>query len=308
MNIIAETFFGSHLYGLETPNSDHDFKGIILPTATEILLGNSKYHKSSTTGKNNSKNTSDDIDKDYYTLSYFIDLACKGDTTALDMLHASPDKVTIRSPIWDFLITNRFRFYTKSMKAYVGYCRKQAAKYGVKGSRLGELERAITTLKQYKKTDIVGDVIIEESDIVKWVDYKGNRYLEICGSKFQDNLKISFALTTLNQIYDNYGERTKLAKLNQSIDWKAMSHAFRVGYQTLHILQDHGFEYPLKESDFIMKIKKGELHFLDVEPMLTELVGTIEELAQRSNLPNEVEREYWDKYICSIYHDIIVQS
>ena len=305
MKIVAETEFGSHLYGLQTPASDHDYKGIIVPTKREILLGKSKYHSSSTTGSATSKNTSEDVDKTYYTLSYFIDLACKGDTTALDMLHASTDKIIINSNIWKFLQYNRTKFYTKNMKAYVGYCRKQAAKYGIKGSRLGELERVIKKLNEYSNTDTIGSVKIEESDVVSWVDYKGNRYLEVCGSKFQDNLKISYAKETLDQIFSQYGERTRLAKINQSIDWKALSHAFRVGYQTLHILQDGGFEYPLIESPYLMQIKKGDLHFLDVELELTELVNKVNELSKTSDLPDDVDRTFWDDYIADIHLDII---
>lgn len=305
MNIVAETEFGSHLYGLNTSASDHDYKGIILPTKREILLGRSKYHKSATTGSHNTKNTSDDVDKTYYTLSYFIDLACKGDTTAMDMLHASPSKVIINSDIWIFLQSNRTKFYTKNMKAYVGYCRKQAAKYGIKGSRLGELERAITKLNEYSDDDVMGSVWIQPSDVINWIEYKGNKYLEICGSKFQDNLKIKHARETLEQIFSQYGERTRLAKLNQSIDWKALSHAFRVGYQTLHILQDGGFKYPLNESPYLMKLKNGELNFIDVELELTELVAKVTKLSNSSDLPDEVDREYWDDFVEQIHLDII---
>lgn len=305
MNIIAETLFGSHLYGLNTPDSDHDYKGVILPTSREILLGKSKYHSSFTTGGANTKNTNADIDKSYYTLSYFIELACKGDTTAVDMLHASPDKVLKTSDIWNYLQDNRSKFYTKNMKAYVGYCRKQAAKYGIKGSRLGELERAINTLNKYSDNDIMKSVWIEPSDVINWIDYKGNKYLEICGSKFQDNLKISYAKQTLEQIFSQYGERTRLAKLNQSIDWKALSHAFRAGYQTLHILKDGGFEYPLTESPYLMQVKRGELNFLDVELELTDLVNQINLASTASNLPNDVDQEFWDNYIADVHLNIV---
>jgi hypothetical protein len=155
----------------------------------------------------------------------------------------------------------------------------------------------ITKLNEYSITDTIGDVAIEESDVVRWIDYKGNKYLEVCGSKFQDNLKILLAKNTLEQIFSQYGERTRLAKINQSIDWKALSHAFRVGYQTLHILTDGGFEYPLQESPYLMQIKKGELHFLDVELELTELVNKINDLSNKSDLPDEVDRGFWDNFI-----------
>lgn len=305
MNIICEVIFGSRLYGLENENSDFDYKGIILPTSREILLGNAKYHKHTSTGQVHTKNSSTDIDRGFYTLSYFIDLACKGDTTAIDMLHADISKTVQSSEAWEYLQNNRALFYTKNMKAYVGYCRKQAAKYGIKGSRLGELERAIQVISSYSTTDVMGDVEIEESDIIKWIDYKGNRYLEVCGSKFQDNLRIPYALNTLEKIFSNYGERTKLAKLNESVDWKAMTHAFRAGYQTLHILQDNGFEYPLPETEFLKEIKAGQHHFLDVEPQLTQLIQAIESESEKSNLPDNVDKDFWDQYLYDFHRRIV---
>ena len=39
LNVIMKTVFGSHLYGLSTPESDMDFKGVFVPTAREIILG-----------------------------------------------------------------------------------------------------------------------------------------------------------------------------------------------------------------------------------------------------------------------------
>jgi len=308
MNIVCEMLFGSHLYGLDTPNSDKDYKGIILPSKNEILLGKSNYHVDRSSNSSSSKNTKDDIDRSFYTLSYFIDMACKGDSTPIDMIHGSSDKVLHDSDIWQFIVANRTRFYTKSMKSYVGYCKKQAAKYGIKGSRLGELERALTILNKYSNNDVINDVQIEESDIVRWIDYKDNRYLEICGSKFQDNLRISYAKDTLSKIFDRYGERTKLAKLNQSVDWKSLSHACRVGYQTYHILNDNGFEYPLAESNYILDIKLGKLPFLEVEQTLTQLVNDIEQLSMKSNYPIEVDRTFWDNFICQVYADIVVNT
>jgi predicted nucleotidyltransferase len=300
--------FGSHLYGLNTENSDKDYKGIILPSKKEILLGKSHYHVDKSTNSSSFKNTKDDIDRSFYTLSYFIDMACKGDSTPIDMVHGNSDKLIQGSEIWRFIVSNRTKFYTKSMKSYVGYCKKQAAKYGIKGSRLGELERALNVLNQYSNNDIINDVQIEESDVIRWIEYKGNNYLEICGSKFQDNLRISYAKDTLSKIFDRYGQRTKLAKENKNLDWKALSHSVRVGYQTYHILKDNGFEYPLDESNYIMDIKLGKLPFQEVEETLTQLVGDIEQLTLSSTYPNEVNRDFWDDFICQIYKNIVVND
>ncbi|QQV91959.1 hypothetical protein vBKpMFBKp34_100 [Klebsiella phage vB_KpM_FBKp34] len=61
--IVMETIFGSHLYGLNTPNSDTDYKGIFIPDAKDILLGKAPKTIQSSTGDKHSKNTKDDIDR-----------------------------------------------------------------------------------------------------------------------------------------------------------------------------------------------------------------------------------------------------
>ena len=297
MNIICETLFGSRLYGLETPLSDYDYKGIILPTKDEILLGKTCYHVDFNTNNSSTKNNPNDVDRTFYTLQYFINMACQGETVCIDMLHGSSDKLLHTSEIWQFMVENRHKLYTKSMKSYIGYVRKQAAKYGAKGSRLAEIERVLNLAKQLDDNNVVNDLTIPESDVVKWIDYKGNRYIEVCGSKYQDNLKLSFLKRDLENHFNKYGERTKLARNNEGVDWKAVSHAIRAGFQARDIFIKGGFEYPLKETDFLLKVKQGKIDFNIVEPMLAELVDEVNELSLQSNLPETVDKEFWDNFI-----------
>jgi len=305
MNIVCEMLFGSHLYGLDTPNSDKDYKGIILPAKRQLLLGQTCFHVDESTNKNASKNTKDDIDKTYYSLQYFVNLACQGETIAVDLLHGSDDKVIINSDIWKFLVDNRSKFYTKNMKAYVGYVRKQAAKYGAKGSRLAEIERVLNIAKCASDEYTVGDLDISESDVVKWIDYKDNHYLEVCGSKYQDNLKISFLKRDLQNHFDKYGERTKLARENKNVDFKSISHAIRVGYATRDIFLHGDFSYPLKETKFILDVKQGKMDFNVIEPLLASLVEEVTLLAQNSNYPETVDRQFWDNFIIDSHMKIL---
>jgi hypothetical protein len=306
MHIVCEMLFGSHLYGLDTPDSDFDYKGIILPTREDILLSNSKYHIDLSTGDHNSKNTKYDVDKTYYTLHYFIELACKGETVALDMLHGSADKCTINSDVWEFLVNNRHRFYTKEMSTYMGYCKKQSAKYGIKGTRLGEIERVLDILSTYPEHCVVSDVDFSSSDLVQWVEYKGCNYLEVCGSKYQDNLKLKFIKESLAVTYNRYGERTKLAKQNIGIDFKALSHCLRASYQVRDILKNGFFAYPLAENDFILQVKLGQLDFTTViQPEIERIIEEVNVLAQTSTLPQHIDVQFWNNYIIDVHAAIV---
>jgi len=244
-NLIMKCLFGSHLYGLQTPSSDKDYKGIYLPERDNLLLGNYAKHYSQSTGDNKSKNTADDIDVEIFSLPYFIELACKGETVAIDMLHADISNVQSSAEsyedylswsvgIWKELLAERTKFYTKDMKSYVGYARKQANKYGVKGSRMGDVEKVINWLRFSKNEEQRFTTTIRQvytqlptSEFIKLVsqDTKQGelRFYEICGRKYQDTLTLEQLLAHAQGIYDEYGDRAKMAKLDLGVDWKAVT-------------------------------------------------------------------------------------
>lgn len=322
-NLIMKCLFGSHLYGLQTPSSDKDYKGIYLPERANLLLGNYAKHYSQSTGDDKSKNTADDIDVEIFSLPYFIELACKGETVAIDMLHAGnlvgmiDDLDNHLAPVWDYLLANRTKFYTKDMKSYVGYARKQANKYGVKGSRMGDVEKVINWLKFSKNEEQRFTTTIRQvytqlptSEFIKLVsqDTKQGelKFYEICGRKYQDTLTLEQLLVHAQGIYDEYGDRAKMAKLDLGVDWKAVSHALRASYQMLGILKDGDFDYPLPQTEFLLAVKTGQLNFVnDVQPELESVIQTIEKLAESSSLPSKVDRAYWDKWLLGVYNDYL---
>ena len=153
MKIIVKTIFGSHLYGTSTPESDKDFKGIFMPSKEQIFLGHIPKSYNKNTKKGNEKNTSDDVDTEIYSLHYFIKLACEGQTVALDMLHAPDNMIIESSHIWRAIVKNKEKFYTKNLKAFIGYARRQASKYGIKGSRLNAAKKIMDILIDYKYSD-----------------------------------------------------------------------------------------------------------------------------------------------------------
>lgn len=316
---VVKLLFGSHLYGLSTPKSDKDYKGIFIPELDEILLQRAPKSINSSTGTNSSKNTNEDIDDEMFSLWYFLKLACDGETVAIDMLHS--DSTISSSPEWEFLVENRARFYTKDMKSYVGYVKKQAAKYGIKGSRIAALEEAINVIKIYSvsfskmsEEATLADVyqllpIGEHSQFITDNNPRcgDQEFYEICSRKFQLTNKLDYTLTQLERIYDGYGHRAKLAKDNNGIDWKAMSHALRAGYQAYHIYADGDFSYPLPETEFLLKVKSGELDFLtEVQPKLDNLVDEVYRLAEASDLPSKVNRKFWDDWLLQVYKERIL--
>lgn len=311
MNVILKTKFGSHLYGLETENSDTDYKGIYIPTSREIILGKAKDVINESTGKAHEKNTKDDVDYSIYSLKKFLSLACVGDAVAIDMLH-SKENLMGHSYIWEYIQNRRTSFYSKDMSAYAGYVKKQCAKYGIKGSKISELEYLISFLNYVDLDKRVKEFLLPSGEHC-FYEQKLNKSTNILedfyivnGKAISLNCKIKDVYTTANFQYEKYGERAKLAQKNENIDWKAVSHALRVSYQLKDIYLYGDFEYPLKESEYILKVKTGQLPYDNVSNVIENLFEEVTDLSQKSELPEKVDTSFWEDFLYEIYRDKIV--
>lgn len=305
--------FGSHLYGTDTPESDTDYKGIYMPTHEQVLLGNipkaASYH--SKPSNKDAKNTKDDIDIQIFSLHYFLDLACKGETVSLDMLHAPDDWPDIATPIWKNLRKHRRRFYTKSLKSFVSYARKQAAKYGIKGSRLSDAKKVchyFDKMMQRPLADIppgptiladVWDGLPEGEHIHKIFEPKSSLWIyQVCGKKFQETAKVAYVRDILFKFWNNYGHRAKLSEKNEGIDWKAVSHALRAAMQVCQLLLWSDIKFPLRAAEYLKEVKLGKRDYTtEVAPVLELFMDQCERLAAMSELPEKVDRKFWDKWL-----------
>lgn len=342
MKLIFDGVFGSKLYGTSTPNSDTDFKSVFIPTAQEIILG-CKEHFTSNTGNSEAKNTAIDVDHEYFSLKNFIELATKGETIAIDMIH-TPDSLNIvgKNEIWDFIRNNRQKFYTTNMKAYLGYVKKQAHKYGIKGSRLSALRMVkdwVETLPETKphvpdfsqnpnrrvKNIVMVDgefhqetklgeflytaPIIKEHAFIDTVN--GNVYYKILSSAFQETLTVINFKKSITKMWESYGERARLAELNEGIDWKSLHHAVRGGLQLIEIYKTGDLIYPLKDADLLLKIKNGTLSYKEVAEILDTCVEEVEnssKLASLNGMPEKVDSNFWNEFIFDVYSDVVVKS
>lgn len=319
MKTIVKAYFGSHLYGTSTPESDVDFKEIYVPHARDILTGNVKEHMSKNTNNTSSKNTKDDVDHELYSLKYFFKLAADGETVALDMLH-TPQSLVVKSDlpdVWKYIQDNRSRFYTTNMKSYLGYVRKQASKYGVKGSRLAVLRQALKRSNEWGQYFDNGAVIrlshmknvLPVGEFASWVETENEKtgkqtFYSLLDRKFQDTLTNKEFNAILVKLEENYGERARKAEANEGIDWKALSHACRGGLQLLEIYKTGDLVYPLQDAPFILDVKLGKHTFKTVQEFLEDIVDQVEhaaEQAAKNGMQQKVDMSFWDDFLEQVY-------
>ena len=320
MKQIVRIKFGSHLYGTNTPNSDTDFKGVYLPSLSDCILGNAPKSISANSKVNsNEKNTELDIDDESYSLQYFLlNLGKNGDTVFLDMIHAPDNMLVNSSEEWEFIRSNRSKFYTKNLKSYLSYCKTQAAKYGIKGSKLAEAERFINYLKSHVSLSVVNNIKvadlyneISESEYIKKYTIDtcsdaDNRTIDFCGKKIMANSKVTTAIDMLDKFIKSYGDRAEAAKNNSGIDWKAISHAFRAGLQLKELYSTGDIVFPLKDAEFLRDIKLGKYHYSNdsIGQKLEDLVDEVANFADSSTYPDSVDMDFWKNWIVAIYKQV----
>ena len=298
---------GSHMYGTSTPDSDKDYLGVYLPTEEQLLLND--YPKSAKFPK------ATGVDLQLWSIHHFMKLAMQGETMAIDLLHMPEDCIIVKDhAIWGFLKKNRTKFYTKNMNAFVSYARKQAAKYGIKGERIQDIENAVNFLSKCNPDCKLRDYWdrLPEGKHIHFLDHhpfdtNKFRMYQVAGKKMQETVKVSYALGQFRNILTEYGNRAMLAKENQGIDWKAISHAIRSADQVYDILKFGDYDYPLRTGAFIRNVKLGRVDFISVaQVVLEDSIADVEKLIQESDLPDEVDKKFWNEWIIFVMKENVL--
>lgn len=301
---IVRMYFGSRLYGTSTPESDTDIKGIFFPTYSDIILQRVPRSISDKTSGDSVKNKSQDIDSEFYSIYHFFKLLSEGQTVALDMLFANEENIIFKTPMWDEIVANKELFLSKQMNAFTGYCRSQATKYSAKANRIEavlKLLKLIEPMPNHKETTLkeIWNVLPHGDFYRKYFCEKSklNTY-EVLDRKFQETCSIDYFEQALNAIVSSYGKRAEKAKEN-GVDWKAISHAFRVCFELIELLEHGKITFPLSSAEFLLSIKCGKLDYYKdgIEMMLDELMKMTEEAAKKSSLPEFVDHNKIDDFL-----------
>ena len=313
MQTIVRIEFGSHLYGTNMPTSDHDYKSVYIPHGNDILLQRIK----DSTGhqvkrKEGEKNSPEDTDDEAYSLQRYLGLLAEGQTVSIDMLFAPIPLVS--SPLWEEIRANKDRLLTKRSAAFVGYCRTQANKYGIKGSRVAAAKEAKEgferwlrihgpTAKVFEVLDDTSRVLDEHTRILSKETTPGKfeTYFECCNRMvgFKNTLKEAAAI--YSRIYEEYGKRARLAETNDGIDWKALSHAVRVANEAVELLTTANVTFPLPNAEHILEIKKGLVPYQEVANEIEGLLEDVEKASVSSNLRDDADKDFIDSLVIREY-------
>jgi len=318
--LVVRIEFGSHLYGTSTSSSDHDYKSVYVPCASAILLQRVKGSLGHKVKRyEGDRNSPEDTDDEMYSLQRYLGLLSEGQTVTIDMLFTPKPLMT--GPLWEEIRANKDLLLTKRSAAFVGYCRTQANKYGIKGSRVAaakeaaeffkaQLDRLGTTAKLHEIADLLPSIVGEHTQIVELDTTPGHteHFVECCNRKVSFGNTIKAASEIFSRIYDNYGKRAKLAQTNEGIDWKALSHAVRVANEALELLATANVTFPLSNAEHILEIKRGLLPYDDVASEIERLLEEVERASEVSTLRDEADQEFIDALVCRVHRKAVLEG
>lgn len=115
--LILKGIGGSHLYGLNTPSSDLDIRGIYMDRLDDML---------DISGRQMQEVSDDGQDVKYYGLCKFLKLASECNPNIIEMLWMPDDAVLYKSPLYDELVSHRDWFMSKRARhTFTGYAYSQ---------------------------------------------------------------------------------------------------------------------------------------------------------------------------------------
>jgi len=312
---LVRVMHGSHLYGTNTPTSDTDYKAVHIPSSRAILLQRAEDVISrDVVAKVGTKNTSDAVDEQSYSVQKFLEMLAKGDTVATEILFAPDWAILESSDEWEEIRRNRARFLNRGCKGFVGYCQRQAAKYGIKGSRMSAVKRLVDMLDDLaydapantKMGVAEGEFRLfaeteEHADFVNIPSAHGADmwHIKCCDRMMPMNASIKEAHAVYSKVWENYGERARAAMTNEGIDWKAISHAVRVARQAIELLTTGHITFPRPDAAELLAIKRGEVPYSEVSPLLESLVEQVN--ACQSDLPERTDMAFVDDTVLRLY-------
>jgi hypothetical protein len=325
VRVLAKMQFGSQLYGTATASSDTDIKTVYVPAARDILLQRATQNTRHGRAKApNERNVATDIDAEDVPVQNFLRLLADGHPTMLDMLFApAANMLAIPDPVWHEIVTQRERIVTRRAVRFINYCRTQAKRYGIRGSRLWELRMTIEWLEkmivlhgEHARLGIAGEAMqpwlaarsFAFTEIVTRQSAKGESLLHLrcCDKMMPLTASLRSTRAVFCRQFDLYGERARQAETNEGVDWKAVGHAVRLGEQACEFLTTGFVTFPRPNAADLLAIRQGQVSYHTVATRIEALFDDIQRAAEASSLRDEPDQAFIDELVAHVHREQII--
>ena len=126
---------GSKLYGLDTPESDTDYRGVYATTDLQVAAGFKDHSSMVKTG---------DVDATFYELAHFLSLLRKTNTQVMEVLFAQLSAFSVMTPEFEYLRSRKYELFDseKLKQSLLGYVHSETRlAIGERKGQLGGLRK-----------------------------------------------------------------------------------------------------------------------------------------------------------------------
>lgn len=320
-NIIFECISGSRAYGLDTPESDTDIRGV-------FILSKESFYSLDYVGQVN--NESNDIV--YYELRKFIELCSKNNPNILELLNVPEECVLYKHSIFDEIKLNYF-LSKQCEKSFANYAYAQIKKArGLEKKIVNPVEKERKSVLDFcfvyeQGKSIPLKVFLEVKNIKQENCGVANiAHLKDCNNLYH-SLEIPYkgvirsdrandiALSSIPKgeaaigmlFFNKDGYSTYCKKYKEYWDWvekrneerykttvshgknydsKNMMHTFRLLHMAKEIAAESTINVKRSDRSFLLDIKNGKFEYDELVDWAEERKLELEELYAASNLPD----------------------
>lgn len=314
---IFRCVYGSQLFGTATPESDEDFRSVVLPTKNEVLLG-----KAGTIVQTESReraNVAGDVDRTDLSVQAFLGLLYKSEVTAIETLFATPLVTTVE---WEHIYAHRQGLISKNVQRFVGFSRSQVMRYGGRGQDLAAALDVIKVLESIPGNRTVPanvpEVMKALSDLTKihgslklgFDTRHPNVPVLVLGGR---TAQLTQNVKDVRDVYQKYIDRAGARSLNAAgrpdkADLKGLYHAVRILHQALEILNTGELRFPLSSAPELLRIRAGELSTEACIERCDELTGQINAASETSHLPEKVDADIIKKLVIDLHEEVVLSE
>lgn len=264
---------GSHLYGLNRPDSDEDYMGVFMPTSDD-LLGLKKVEEvdnSTKDSSSNRRNTNEDVDDKSYSLHKFMHLLLQNNPNIVEVLFATRNNILIDSPEFEELRAHTDKLISfKVYYTFTGYAYSQKKKLTVKAERYGSLVEAVDEMEKMFTREALESTksALTDEDArllnVKLKYYKGQKGNT---ESFHKGMPLKTIYEKVVEERDNYGWRVKTDTFDTlGYDVKFGYHLIRILAEGYELLTTGRLSYPIsgEARDDILCVRAGEVKLKDL--------------------------------------------
>jgi predicted nucleotidyltransferase len=295
---IFECITGSNLYGMATPESDTDYRGVCIPPMNVLLNPFENFDQKDAGFQ--------EEDRAIYSLKKFVQICADANPNIIELLFIPEQNVIMTTPLWQKIVDNRHLFVSKKVRyTFSGYAYSQL--------KLIERHRKwfINPPKQKphrKDFDLPHEPVISLAWLKTAKDTLSNHIIK---DEYLYMMQQERSYIKAKEEWDHYmmweknrNPKRKPLEEQWGYDTKHASHLVRLLTECEEILRTGEIQFPLWNAEELLAIKNGKYTYDEIVIMAENFDQKFNQMYEESTLPFGADR----KALTQLYMAIIEEA